>query len=158
MFWFWSYFFVSHLHCVLVRQIEFLPLEAIFCKLSLNSHWFVNNARVVNGTKQNKVWCDGFNAMLLTVNEICCFNPHTQLNRQNMTECNGTFIQRWPPHMEPKPKNCKVLFEFCCPYSCCYSSPKSVSPMCLNILRTSQSVDRRHQNQPLFANILAAYS
>ena len=35
----------------------------------------------------------------------------------------------------------------------------SVSPMCLNILRTSQSVDRpRHQNQPLFGNILPPYS
>ena len=51
---------------------------------------------IVNETKQNKVWCDGFNAMLLIVNEICHFNPRTQLNRQNTTEGIGTCI------LEPK--------------------------------------------------------
>ena len=56
----------------------------------------------VNGTKQNKVWCDDFNAMLLIGNEICYFISRTQLNRQNTTKWIWTFIQRWPPHLEPK--------------------------------------------------------
>ena len=38
----------------------------------------------VNGTKQNKVWCDDFNAMLLIGNEICYFISRTQLNRHSI--------------------------------------------------------------------------
>ena len=62
--------------------------------------------------EQNKTWYGAMalmRAMLLIVNENCCFNPCTLLNRQNVME----HLSRGD-HYTWNQKNCKELFGFWC--------------------------------------------